>query len=144
MKIIVGGCLIAQMKRFDALISTQNKPSGLGGPISLKIKKRRQKMVIFEKWSFWAIFLDFFPKWDFKESWGFLRCNQCIEPLHLSYQTPPLDDFHFLAYNWFLEIFRPLVGGVKNKFSKIFKIIFLFYYGKRHLKPWAPETYPLY
>ena len=34
--------------------------SSLRGPISLKIKKRRQKMVIFEKWSFWAIFLDFF------------------------------------------------------------------------------------
>jgi hypothetical protein len=47
------------MKRFDALITTQKTPALC------------KKMVIFEKWSFWAIFLDFFPKWDFTESWGF-------------------------------------------------------------------------
>ena len=61
----------------------------------------------------------FFPEWDFAESWGFLRCNQCIKTLHLSYQTPPYNDFHFSAYNGFLEIFRPLVGGVKNHFDNL-------------------------
>ena len=35
-------------------------PSSLRGPISLKIKKKRKKNFIFKKWSFWAIFLDFF------------------------------------------------------------------------------------
>ena len=34
-------------------------PSSLRGPISLKIKKTCQKMVISEKWSFLAVFLDF-------------------------------------------------------------------------------------
>ena len=29
----------------------------------------------------------------------FLRCMQCVLALHLSYQTHPSDDFHFLAYN---------------------------------------------
>ena len=42
-KIIIWGCLIAQMKRFDALITTQKKPSSLQGPIPEKIKKNSQK-----------------------------------------------------------------------------------------------------
>ena len=80
MKIIVWGCLIAQMKRFDALITTQKTPALCEVPFLKKIKKN------------------------------------CIKTLHLSYQTPPYDDFHFSTYNGFLEIFRPLVGGVKNQF----------------------------
>ena len=39
MKIIVQGCLIAQMKRFDALITTQKKPRSLQSPIPEKSRK---------------------------------------------------------------------------------------------------------
>ena len=48
MKIIVWGCLIAQMKRFDVLITTQKNPSSLQGPISLKIKKRKKNNIFFK------------------------------------------------------------------------------------------------
>ena len=58
--------------------------------------------------------------------------------LHLSYQTPPYNDFHFSTYNRFLEIIRPPVGGVKINLEN-FENDFYFYYGKRHLKPPAPE-----
>ena len=95
-------------------------------------------MTIFQKLPFFGSFSCCFFKWDLAESWGFLRCNQCIKTLHLSYQTPPYDDFHFSTYNGFLEIFRPLVGGSKINFEN-FEKYFYFYYGKRHLKPPAPE-----
>ena len=93
------------------------KPSSLPGPISLKIKKKRKNMVIFEKWSFWAIFLDFFQNGTLQSAGVFLRCNQCIKTLCLSYQTSPFGDFHFLAYNGFLRFCRPLVGGSKINFQ---------------------------
>ena len=75
-------------------------------------------MVILEKWSFWAIFLDFFQNGTSQSAGFFLRCNQCIKTFHLSYQTPPFNDFHFLAYNGLLRYFRPLVGGSKMNFQK--------------------------
>ena len=37
-------------------------------------------------------------------------------------------------------IFQTPGRGIKINFQHYFQ----FYYGKRHLKPWAPETYPLY
>ena len=43
MKIIVWGSLIAEMKRFDALITTQKKTSALQSPILEKIPKNRPK-----------------------------------------------------------------------------------------------------
>ena len=64
-------------------------------------------------------------KWDLAESWGFLRCNQCIKALLLSYQTPPYDDFHFSTYNGFLEILDPGRGGQKSILN-VLKIIFIF------------------
>jgi hypothetical protein len=81
-----------------------------------------------------------FFSWFFQQryntkSWGFLRCDQCVLALNLSYQTPPYDDLHFSVYNGCLRIFGPLVEGVKNKFSKYFQ----FSYDKRHIKPTAPE-----
>ena len=84
-------------------------------------------------------YLGFFS-WFFQQryntkSWGFLRCDQCVLALNLSYQTPPYDDLHFSVYNGCLRIFGPLVEGVKNKFSKYFQ----FSYDKRHIKPTAPE-----
>ena len=84
---------------------------GVFGPISLKIMKNHQKNVFFFKSVILDDFFGLFTKWDFAECWGFLRCNQCIKTLHLSYQTPQSNDFHFLAYNGFLQIFRPLVRG---------------------------------
>ena len=43
MKIIVLWCLIAQMKRFDALITTQNKPSSLQSTIPEKKSRKSAK-----------------------------------------------------------------------------------------------------
>ena len=40
----------------------------------------------------------FLQKWDFVESWDFLRYNQCIKTLHLIYQMTLSDDFHFSPY----------------------------------------------
>ena len=79
-------------------------------------------MVIFEKMVIFGDFSWFFSKRDFAERWGFLRCNQCIKTLHLSYQTPPYDDLNFSAYNGLLQFFRPLVGEVKNQFKNISKL----------------------
>ena len=106
MKIIVQGCLIAQMKRFDALITTQKIPALCKVPfIKREKKKRPKKMVIHKSSNFWRLF----PKWDSAESWGFLRCNLCIKMV----QTPTYDDFNFWGNNGFLHIFRPLVRGLK-------------------------------
>ena len=88
----------------------------------------------------------FFPKWNFAERWGFLRCNQCIKTLHLSYRTPQYADFHFLPYNgFFLKFFRPLVTGGKHKNFIFRKILssekyFQFSYDIRHIKPPRPEN----
>ena len=121
-KIIVWGCLTAQMKSFHVLITTQKKTRALCEVPFLKTQqKKRKKIVIFEKWSFWAIFLAF-SKMGLCRALGFLRCDQCIKTLNFSYQTPPYDDFHFLAYNGLLRFFRPLEGGLKNKFSKFSKL----------------------
>ena len=103
-----------------------------------KNQEKLPKMTIFQKWRSFCAFSWFFRKWDLAESWGFLRCNQCIKMLHLSYQTPPYNVFNFSTYNWFLKIFRPPVGGSKINFEN-FENNFYFYYGKRHLKPHAPE-----
>ena len=65
-------------------------------------------MVIHKSGNFWRLF----PQWDFAESWVFSRCNLCIKML----QTPTYEDLNFLAYNGFLQIFRPLVGGSKINF----------------------------
>ena len=102
------------MKRLDELIPRKKNPSLLKVSFLKKSRINRQKMVVFEKLSFWAIFLDFFFKWDFAESLGFLRCNPYIKALPLSYQTPQYADFLFLAYDGFLQCFRPLVAGVKH------------------------------
>ena len=101
-------------------------PSALRSPILEKIKKNRPKWPFFKNDHFFCAFSWFLKKWDLAESWGFLRCNQCIKTLHLSYQTPPYDDFNFLAYNGFLQFCRPLVAGVKRKNFILKKNIFSF------------------
>ena len=77
-------------------------PSALQSPV---LKKKSRKIApndYFSKIRIFCTFSWFFKKWELAESWGFLRCNQFIKTLHLSYQTPPYDDFHFLTYNGFL------------------------------------------
>ena len=75
-------------------------------------------------------------KIHFQELGFFLRCNQCIHTLHLSYETPPYDDFHFWVIIGFKKFQTPN-AGVKLNF-------FLNSYGIGHLKPPRPETYPYY
>ena len=71
--------------------------SSMQSPISEKIKKTHKKMDIFEKMVIFGGFSWFFQKQDFAESWGFLRCNQFIKTLHLSYQTTRYHDFLLFA-----------------------------------------------
>ena len=47
MKIIIRGCLIAQMKRLDALVTTQKKPNSLNCTVAEKIGKNHQKRFFF-------------------------------------------------------------------------------------------------
>ena len=100
MIIIVWGCLIAQTKRIDALVTTQKPPTLLNVPLLRKsgntIKNR----------NFWnnGNFLDFsrlFQQWYIAKSLCFLRCFQCIQTLHLSYQTPFYNDLNLtIFYNF--------------------------------------------
>jgi hypothetical protein len=83
----------------------------------------------------------FFQKWDFAESWGFLRCDQCIKTLHLSYQTARKHDFHFLPYNGVVRFFRPLVRGVKIQFWNFKKIFSSFSYKTTPKTP-GHQVYP--
>ena len=112
--------------------NTKN-PSSLWSPIPEKIKKNCKKL------PFFGFFSWFFKKWHLAGRWGSLRCNQCIKTLHLSYQTSAYNDFHFLAYNGFLQFFRPLVARVKRNFF-ILKKYFQFSNGIRHIKTPGPET----
>ena len=71
--------------------------SSLRSTISEKIKKNQLKMVKNgqngKKLPFWADFSWFFQKWYFTESWGFLRCIQCIKTLLLSHPNQHSDNF---------------------------------------------------
>ena len=65
MKIIIRGCLIAQMKRFDALITTQKTPAFCEAPFWKKSRKIAQndhfsKMTIFLR--FFLIFKEMGPR----------------------------------------------------------------------------------
>ena len=97
-----------------------------------KNQEKPPKTVIFEKIVFFLDFSWFFQQQYIAKSWGFLCCNQCIQTLHLSYQTPPYDDFHFSGYNGFLQFFRPPVPGVKRKILFIFKIFSVFLWHKAY------------
>ena len=82
----------------------------------LKKSRKPQKIVIFEKNGIFYGFYRFFPKWDFAESCGFLRSNQCIKTFPFSYQRNLLDDFHFLPYNGGVCFLRPLSRGGQTVF----------------------------
>ena len=70
MEIILDGCLIALMKRFDALITIQNL-SSLQSQISEKIKKNRQKLHLFKKTAIAGGYSDFFQKTGLCRELGF-------------------------------------------------------------------------
>ena len=130
------------MKRFDALITTQ-KTSAL---YKVPFLKKSRKTV--KKGHFWknGIFCGcswFFRKWDFAESLGFLRCNQCIKTVHLSYQTAIYDDFHFSLYNGGVLFFRPLVGGVKIQFWIFFFIISFLIHKTTPKNTWGSSVSPM-
>ena len=106
-KIRVLGCLIAQLKRFDALITTQKNPGSLKSPILERKNAQNDhfsKMTIFWRFSWFKK-----KNWTLQRAGFFLCCNQCIKTLHLSYQTLPYEDLHFLGYNAFSQFFRPPV-----------------------------------
>ena len=59
MKIIVWGCLIAQMKRLDALITTQKTLTLCNVPLLKKSRKTPKKYNFFTNDRFWWFFLIF-------------------------------------------------------------------------------------
>ena len=59
MKIIVWGCLIAQMKRFDALITTQKTPALCEVPFLKKSRKTAKKWSFLKNGHFGRFFLIF-------------------------------------------------------------------------------------
>ena len=91
----------------------------------------KKPQLFFLKWYFFAFFSWFFPQRSIDKSWGFLRCNQYIQTLHLSYQPTPYDGFHFVCYNGILQFFRPLVPGVKCNFF-FFKMFSVFLWHKAY------------
>ena len=119
------GWWIAQMIRFDALITTQKTPALCVVPFSKKSRKIAENANFSKITIFFAVFLDFFKKQDLAESWVFVHCNPCINTLHLSYQTTTNSNFNFFANKGLLPFFRPLVAGGKRKIviqKKIFSV----------------------
>ena len=117
MKIIEFWCLIAQIKRQNALNAKQ-KTSTLSHVPLLKKLRKTPKNDFFFKWSLLGVFLDFFSNGTLHRVKVFLRCNQCVLVLHLSYQIPPTNNFHFSAYNSFFSSSNfqtPRTGGVLKK-----------------------------
>ena len=104
MNVIVRGCLIDQMKRFDALITTPKTPSLCKVPF-LKKSRKTEKNVNFWKIVILSDFSWFKKNGTRQRAGGILRCNQCIKTLHLGYQTHPYNNLHFLAQNGFLQFF---------------------------------------
>ena len=111
--------MVASLIGSDALITTQKKNPAL---YKVPFREKSRKIARNDHFSKITIFCGF--AWFFREMKGmrprrelgfFLCFNQCIKALHLSYKTLPYKDFHFLAYNGFLEFFRPLVAAVQRK-----------------------------
>ena len=59
MKIIIRGCLVAQMKRLDALITTQKTSTLCNVPLLKKSRKTPKKYNFFKNYRFWWFFLIF-------------------------------------------------------------------------------------
>ena len=71
MKIIVLGRLIAQMKRFDALVTTQKTPALCEVPFLKKSRKTAKKWLFLKNGIFFAIFLYFFQNETSQRVGGF-------------------------------------------------------------------------
>ena len=71
MKIIVCGCLIAQIKRFDALITMQLSAMSHSG----KNQEKSTKITFFLSYQFLQIFLDLLRNGTSQRAGVFLRCN---------------------------------------------------------------------
>ena len=108
-----------------------------------KNEEKPPKNTIFSKMPIFYGFSWFFQKWDFVESWGFLRCNQCIKTLHLSYQMTLSDDFHFSPYNGGVRFFRPLVGGVKIQFWNFWKKTSILIHKTTPKNTWGSSVSPM-
>ena len=89
------GCLNAFMKCHDPLSSIQQKLAMCYVPFWKKTGKTIKRV------NFLLDLLNgqvsFFHKLSIEMSSGFLRCDQCIKTLLLSYQTLPSGNFHFLS-----------------------------------------------
>ena len=96
------------MKRQGTLIATK-KLNSVQCTVAEKIKKNFQKWIFFSKNYHIGVFSWFFQQRYIGKSWGFLRCNQCVLALHLSYQTPQSDDLNLLAL---LEFFVICLTGM--------------------------------
>ena len=126
MKIIVWGCLIAQMKRFDALITTQKNPSSLQGPISLKIKKKCKKNCHFWKMVILGNFSRFFSKMGLCRALGFFCVVISASKRFIwAIKHPHLMIFIFWL-KWAFAIFQTPGRGCQKLIFKTFKIIFSF------------------
>ena len=94
--------LIAQKKGFDALNATQKTLALCKVPFLEEEKTRKTGKTgnFWQFWPFltiWAGFSWFFHKQDFAESWGFLRCIQCIKTLLLRYQYQQFDNYSYFS-----------------------------------------------
>ena len=98
-----------------------------------KSGKTTKNSYVWKNCNFWGVFLIFSATVHCTE-WRFLSCNQCIQTLHLSYQTPPYDEFHFLGLMGFYNFLDPPYREKNVKFYLFLKY-FPFSYGIRHTKP---------
>ena len=113
-KIIVWGCLIAQMKRFDALITTRKTPVLCKVPFRKKSRKNAQNYN-FSKITIFCSFFLFLKKWDLAESWGFCVVISVSKRFIWAIKHPRTMIFIFWVIIGFLQFFRPLLSGVKSQ-----------------------------
>ena len=78
--------LIAQKKRPGALNTTQKTPAFCNVPFPNESKKNLKQITFKKKMGIFGSFSLFFQERYIVESWGLLRCIQCIRTLLLSYQ----------------------------------------------------------
>ena len=124
------GMLDSSNEAFWCTDSNAKNPSSLGGPISLKIKKNRQKMVIFEKWKFLAIFLDFFQNGTSQRAGVFCVVISASKRFIWAIKHPHQMIFIFWLIMGFLQFYRPLVAGVKCENFVLKKIFSVFIWHK--------------
>ena len=124
LKIIKWCCLIAQMKRLDALIATQKTGTNFDAPflkkLDLTVKKVQKNCSHFT-----VLFLISPPKWYLKQSQFLYYWTQWIKTLHISLQTPYEHEQFWKKirknYNkgqFFVDLFTVISHSFKNGSSK--------------------------